>query len=271
VRADFASNLKRCSRCRTEKAATEFYRNRAQPDGLDNQCKDCGKAARAASKKKCPESVRAYCARWRARHPEYNRQRQRDWIARRREHVNAYNRGRRQVRLGAPGCGVTKEQWFALLELADDRCVYCGAPATAMDHFLPIAGGGAHDVSNIVPACKSCNSSKKDDDPFDWMDAGDIDGDDVVAFICEARLAASLKGGADAEARPARGGEDRRRRRQEEEEAAARGRGRRRAASAAAPAGRAAAAPGRGRRAAAPADAAGRPRPAEVEDRHVPR
>lgn len=47
------------------------------------------------------------------------------------------------------------------MQLTDDRCVYCRAPATTFDHIIPISKGGATSVGNVAPACVSCNSSKK--------------------------------------------------------------------------------------------------------------
>ena len=42
------------------------------------------------------------------------------------------------------------------------RCHYCGAPATTVDHVIPKAKGGTDAMSNLVPACARCNSSKRD-------------------------------------------------------------------------------------------------------------
>lgn len=44
---------KRCSRCRQSKAVLEFYKNRTQPDGIHNQCKQCSKEVRAKYRKNC--------------------------------------------------------------------------------------------------------------------------------------------------------------------------------------------------------------------------
>lgn len=53
---------------------------------------------------------------------------------------------------------------------AGDRCYYCGKKSgLTLDHFEPLAKGGAHCVSNFVFACFSCNSRKRDLDPFDFM------------------------------------------------------------------------------------------------------
>lgn len=53
---------------------------------------------------------------------------------------------------------------------AGDRCYYCGRKSKlTLDHFDPLAKGGAHCVSNVVFACSSCNSKKRDLDPFEFM------------------------------------------------------------------------------------------------------
>jgi hypothetical protein len=55
-------------------------------------------------------------------------------------------------------------------KLAGDRCYYCGKKAElTLDHFEPLAKGGAHCVSNFVFCCHLCNSRKRDLDPFDFM------------------------------------------------------------------------------------------------------
>ena len=42
------------------------------------------------------------------------------------------------------------------------RCVYCGAPATSLDHVVPKSRGGPHTWDNVVSACGRCNHLKAD-------------------------------------------------------------------------------------------------------------
>lgn len=51
----------------------------------------------------------------------------------------------------------------------DERCAYCGGEATAIDHIIPRDKGGEDVADNLVPCCKSCNSSKKDKDLADFL------------------------------------------------------------------------------------------------------
>lgn len=55
---------------------------------------------------------------------------------------------------------------FAVLERDGFRCVYCGATADSsrleVDHVVPVAHGGAHELSNLVTACFECNAGKSD-------------------------------------------------------------------------------------------------------------
>lgn len=49
-------------------------------------------------------------------------------------------------------------------------CRYCGTPtARSVDHVRPTSKGGTHRLSNLVPACMSCNLAKNDRTPGQWM------------------------------------------------------------------------------------------------------
>ena len=48
-------------------------------------------------------------------------------------------------------------------------CCYCGATESlCVDHLIPKIKGGEDYSDNLVWACKSCNSSKRDRDLLDW-------------------------------------------------------------------------------------------------------
>jgi 5-methylcytosine-specific restriction endonuclease McrA len=51
----------------------------------------------------------------------------------------------------------------------DHRCAYCGADGDLhIEHVVPISKGGPHSIGNIIPACESCNYSKRDSEVESW-------------------------------------------------------------------------------------------------------
>ena len=65
---------------------------------------------------------------------------------------------------------LTDGQWTAL-QAAWNGCAYCGAADQALqrDCVLPISRGGRYTLDNVVPACRSCNTSKCNDEVTAWL------------------------------------------------------------------------------------------------------
>jgi 5-methylcytosine-specific restriction endonuclease McrA len=99
-------------------------------------------------RKEHPDADTRYKAKARAKNPEPFREKGRRYDLRKRN---------------APGSH-TFEQWMARVEFYVWRCVYCKKELTVQtltqDHVKPVSKGGSNWASNLVPACKSCNSSK---------------------------------------------------------------------------------------------------------------
>ena len=70
---------------------------------------------------------------------------------------------RRAQKQSAPMNDFTATQWEAMQVAFEYRCAYCHKRRKGkltQDHITPLSKGGSHTLSNIVPACKSCNSRK---------------------------------------------------------------------------------------------------------------
>jgi 5-methylcytosine-specific restriction endonuclease McrA len=65
---------------------------------------------------------------------------------------------------------LSDEQWAALKE-AWQGCAYCGVADTPLqrDCVLALSRGGRYTLANIVPACRSCNTSKCNDEVTGWL------------------------------------------------------------------------------------------------------
>ncbi len=48
------------------------------------------------------------------------------------------------------------------LETAGYICHYCNMPATTADHIIAVSNGGSNELSNLLPACHTCNSTRQD-------------------------------------------------------------------------------------------------------------
>ena len=63
-----------------------------------------------------------------------------------------------------------KSRWWQQ-KISSGICYFCGEKfppkELTMDHLVPLARGGTSSKSNLVPACKACNTKKKTSLPFD--------------------------------------------------------------------------------------------------------
>lgn len=64
---------------------------------------------------------------------------------------------------------LTTEEWELAQRYFKGECAYCGSSdKITKDHLDPLKNGGELKASNIVPACGSCNSSKRDHQWLSW-------------------------------------------------------------------------------------------------------
>jgi len=111
------------------------------------------------------------CARKRAQYwenPEKENARNKIYLATHPHVVAQHNGRRRAAKANAPINDLTAAQWETIKAQFGYRCAYCGHKVKKLtqDHIIPLSKGGSHTMSNIVPACKSCNSKKRDRAPL---------------------------------------------------------------------------------------------------------
>src|SRR5688572_31150775 len=78
---------------------------------------------------------------------------------------------RRKRRMDAADNDLTSAQWAAIVQAWGGGCAYCGAADAALqrDCVLALSRGGRYTIENIVPACRSCNASKSNDEVTRWL------------------------------------------------------------------------------------------------------
>lgn len=114
---------------------------------------------------------RAASARYKIENPEKIRAKKLAWAATEAGRISAVNSShkRRVIERSAEKPPSTDEL-IALKKKANGRCHYCTKrhKRLAVEHVMPLSRGGLHTLSNIVMACKSCNSSKGTKTPEEW-------------------------------------------------------------------------------------------------------
>jgi 5-methylcytosine-specific restriction endonuclease McrA len=179
--------MKMCSRCGAEKPLDEFFANKKSPDGKMACCKACKTAALYAWREKNRDKWNAYVreeqkrphraqrkaeyrasdrakelAREHERSPK-TREKRKAYLLDNPDRAAAYNAKRNARRRGAaPDKLFTSAEWVEIKRAHGFACAYCGVKPHRLtaDHVVAIASGGRHIASNIVPACRSCNSAK---------------------------------------------------------------------------------------------------------------
>lgn len=80
------------------------------------------------------------------------------WYAKNRSAQNAKQVARNQKRRASVGS--VSVSLADVLSYHGAWCAYCGLDATTIEHVTPVSAGGATDLDNCVPACRTCNLSK---------------------------------------------------------------------------------------------------------------
>lgn len=153
--------FKNCTKCGILKPRSDFYKKTETT--IQPQCKPCSLESNKELAKKNREKYknhrREYYLKnkeviiqkvkvWNKNHPK---QRSKYMIV-----VNAVRRGRKKN-----NGGFTSKEWQSLILKNNSCCFYCGKnEKMTIDHFIPLSKGGSNYITNIVPACKSCNTAK---------------------------------------------------------------------------------------------------------------
>ena len=77
-----------------------------------------------------------------------------------RERSKIANAKFRAERLGLLS-SITLVEWLSTLDRYKSKCAYCGADYEEIHHFIPISKGGGSTAENLIPACRRCNHTKK--------------------------------------------------------------------------------------------------------------
>jgi hypothetical protein len=95
----------------------------------------------------------------------------RQWRKENRHKMKIYSHRRMARKLAFPDT-FTIEQSAYCLEYWLNHCVYCGSDGElTLDHYIPLVSASCPGTvaANMLPACRSCNCSKQDSEPIEWL------------------------------------------------------------------------------------------------------
>lgn len=178
------SDMKQCSKCGQTKPHSEYHRDKRSKDGYVQRCKPCVQIKskqwlennRQRNIESCkarylanPESYKKRSKEWAINNPDLKAQTNRLYQINN-PHVYRATKQRRKIRKAQNGeYAISNKEWIKLYSSA---CIYCGSNKDIQaDHVIPIARGGTHGIGNLVPACKTCNTSKRERTITEWKKA----------------------------------------------------------------------------------------------------
>lgn len=183
-----------CSICNTEKQLSEYYtQNKIKADGTEYiycppYCKEC--TIKKSSKwqieniERKRELTKKYMATDKAKIQRKNKWsrnyrtsgKRKEWEINNTDKIREYNFQRESNKKHT----ITNEEWESCKNYFNYRCAYCSLAIE--NHYIKINDKiilgdfhkehvdhiGANDLSNCVPSCRSCNSSKHDFELEEW-------------------------------------------------------------------------------------------------------
>ena len=185
-----------CTKCGEELPATleYFYKDKTYTNGLRGSCKKCEIKRSKEYKINNTEKIKEYIKnnkeriaknkrKWYENNKESLSIAAKKYYKENKEHICALKKeyqkqnkcecnlymNRRKAKKKLLENNYTAENWKKTKEYFNNKCCYCGKTIKlTQDHFIPLSKGGGYVVTNIVPSCQSCNSSKGNKDFFEW-------------------------------------------------------------------------------------------------------
>jgi len=179
-----------CTKCKQVLPTNVFGYDKARKDNLNCQCKSCIKiyydnnrekftAKRRQYELENKEKIQIYLEKnkqmisekaklYKENNKETIREYKKWYNANNKDKAIILARRHEALKRSLPR-NFTSKQWEYCKKYFNNKCAYCGQELPlAQEHFLALSKGGEYTNNNIIPSCRSCNSSKHNRDFFEW-------------------------------------------------------------------------------------------------------
>ena len=197
--------FKQCSKCGEILHVSRFYKVKNGKYGVEGACKECrnkhNKKYREEHKEEIKkqnkeyreehkEEIREYNKKWFENNPKKMKEYQKKYYENHKEERREYSKrhkknnphivfnqqNKRRSKEENQGRGVTKEQWYEMMEFFDWKCAYSGEKmennktpnGRTVDHIIPLDDGGENEPWNCIPMKKGYNTSKYTNNILEW-------------------------------------------------------------------------------------------------------
>lgn len=182
------SETKVCKICNEEKDINEFYsQKKTKKDGTlsiyyNPECKGCTKKRSSnweknnyekvkENRKKLDSERKKYFREYRMKHKDQRYKILKEWQINNPDKVKEYNEKREMNKKHK----ISKKEWESCKSYFLNSCAYCGISEEQAKleqgqnlHKEHVIHNGANDLSNCVPSCRVCNSSKHNRELDEW-------------------------------------------------------------------------------------------------------
>ena len=155
-----------------------------------------------------------YNKNYREEHREDRKEYNKNYREEHRDYYNEYNKNykinnpqntfnnsvKRRKKESIQGNGISKEQWYEMMEFFNWSCAYSGEyiggksnNKRTVDHIVPLNNNGKHEIWNCVPILNIYNSSKWKNNMLEWYLQQDYFDIDRLTKIYEWRIYAYWK------------------------------------------------------------------------------
>ena len=186
--------IQTCIKCRQKKElnAENFYRKSSCKRGFESQCKECRRISDKKKYQKKKDKILVQKKKYYERKKEKIKKRQKEyyqanvekckisckkWDQANPTTLRLINAKSRTLKHGGSS-SLTESDWLKINKLFNNSCAYCGMSETEHfeifneklhhEHVIPLIDGGSYEYGNVVPSCRSCNSSKANRDFKEW-------------------------------------------------------------------------------------------------------
>ncbi|WP_410608963.1 HNH endonuclease [Bacillus sp. SIMBA_154] len=174
-----------CKTCNISKSIDDYY-SQKRKDSVGNlkiyyfnECKECTKTRVRQNQLKDHSKYKENLKQYFIKHSKEHSARRKDWRQKNKDHIKRYFGEYQQSKKGkalykrygierkSRNHTINNEEWNSCKTYFNNSCAYCGLTEQnhremhQQDlHKEHVIHRGLNDLSNCVPACKNCNSSK---------------------------------------------------------------------------------------------------------------